>query len=111
MKYCNRTCQAKYVRSKKMELVNAGNFDALNMADVSIANLTRRLLIETHGAKCMLCGWDKVNPWTSRSPLELHHKDGDPTNHDLSNVILLCPNCHALTEHCKSRGKGRPWRK
>jgi hypothetical protein len=29
-------------------------------------------------------------------PLELHHKDGNRFNNSLSNVELLCPNCHAL---------------
>ncbi len=30
-------------------------------------------------------------------PLETHHKDGDSKNHKLSNLLLLCPNCRALT--------------
>lgn len=29
-------------------------------------------------------------------PLELHHKDGDHYNNDLSNLQILCPNCHAI---------------
>jgi hypothetical protein len=28
-------------------------------------------------------------------PLELHHKDGDHFNNELSNLQILCPNCHA----------------
>jgi hypothetical protein len=31
-------------------------------------------------------------------PLELHHIDGDSDNNALENLILLCPNCHALTD-------------
>jgi predicted amidophosphoribosyltransferase len=27
--------------------------------------------------------------------LELHHLDGNSYNHILSNLIILCPNCHS----------------
>jgi 5-methylcytosine-specific restriction endonuclease McrA len=39
--------------------------------------------------------------------LELEHIDGDPTNHELDNLRLICPNCHAQTETYKNRNKGR----
>jgi len=39
-------------------------------------------------------------------PLELHHKDGDSTNHILSNLMLLCPNCHAQTDTYRGKNKG-----
>lgn len=29
----------------------------------------------------------------------VHHKDGDPTNNDLENLVALCPTCHKLIEH------------
>jgi 5-methylcytosine-specific restriction endonuclease McrA len=40
---------------------------------------------------------------TEPIPLELHHKDGNKNNHKLSNLQLLCPNCHSLTD--SFRGK------
>jgi len=30
----------------------------------------------------------------SPSIVEYHHKDGNPSNHSLSNIIALCPICH-----------------
>jgi hypothetical protein len=30
-------------------------------------------------------------------PLELHHKDGNHYNNELSNLEILCPNCHAVS--------------
>jgi RecJ-like exonuclease len=36
-------------------------------------------------------------------PLELHHIDGNHFNNDLSNLMVLCPNCHAKTD--SYRGK------
>lgn len=37
--------------------------------------------------KCQLCGSDHER-------LEIHHKDGDHGNNDISNLILICPSCH-----------------
>ncbi len=36
-------------------------------------------------------------------PLELHHIDGNRYNNSLSNLKLLCPNCHALTENYRAK--------
>jgi 5-methylcytosine-specific restriction endonuclease McrA len=38
-------------------------------------------------------------------PLELHHIDGDNTNNNLSNLTILCPNCHALTDNYRGKNK------
>ena len=45
-------------------------------------------------AKCESCGIDK---WLGEDVvLELDHKDSDHFNNELSNLQILCPNCHAL---------------
>ena len=31
--------------------------------------------------------------------LQIHHIDGDHFNNELSNLIILCPNCHSQTEN------------
>lgn len=38
--------------------------------------------------------------------LEVHHKDGNRKNNNLSNLIILCPNCHA--RHTKKKQKHTP---
>lgn len=46
--------------------------------------------------KCALCG---VSTWLDvKLPLELHHKDGNHYNNELSNLDILCPNCHSIQE-------------
>lgn len=46
--------------------------------------------------KCECCGNAE---WMGKKiPLEVHHKDGNKKNNNLSNLELLCPNCHALTD-------------
>ena len=63
--------------------------------------------------KCSRCGWNKVNIYTGIVLLEIEHIDGDYTNNNEDNLILLCPNCHSLTATYKgaNRGKGRKDRK
>ena len=46
--------------------------------------------------RCEICG---VSQWQGvELPLELHHKDGDHYNNELSNLMILCPNCHSIQE-------------
>ena len=51
--------------------------------------------------RCENCGLEK---WMGQPiPLELHHIDGDRTNHKLSNLMMLCPNCHSQTETFRAK--------
>lgn len=37
-------------------------------------------------------------------PIELEHIDGNHNNNELSNLTILCPNCHSLTAtHCRQK--------
>lgn len=66
--------------------------------------LKKRLLQE--GVKPRLCERCQLSTWQGQKiPLELHHRDGDRTNHLLSNLQLLCPNCHSQTENFRGKNK------
>lgn len=61
----------------------------------------KNALIHLRGNQCECCQQTK---WLDRDiPLEVHHKDGEHLNNDLSNLILLCPNCHALTDNWRGK--------
>ena len=64
---------------------------------ISSSRLKNKLIEENiFQKKCYICN---LIEWNNQSiPLELHHKDNDHFNNLLSNLIILCPNCHAL-EH------------
>ena len=47
-------------------------------------------------SKCEICG--NVEWCGKPIPLQLDHIDGDSHNHLLTNLRIVCPNCHAQTE-------------
>lgn len=62
-------------------------------------------LIHDRGYQCEIC---KNVEWQGKSiPLQLDHINGDSDDNDLTNLRLLCPNCHAQTPtYCgKNMGK------
>lgn len=98
--YCSNACQKAYERKIRFENIEAGNLEGIAERRI------RDYLIAKHGAKCVKCGWDKVNPVTGKCPIELEHIDGNSQNNKLENLCLLCPNCHSLTPTYKALNKG-----
>ena len=62
----------------------------------SVSELLQKLH-QRSGSKCeghrlgLNCG---VRLTEDLEPL-LHHIDGNPRNNEISNLVLLCPNCHS----------------
>jgi hypothetical protein len=79
-KYCSKQCTSK------------GNHKEWhpNFTTVRKAMLTRNKI-----NKCERCGFDKY-----KQILGVHHKDRNRNNNKLSNLEVLCPNCHSI-EHMK----------
>ena len=87
-------------------------FEAKPIEEILVANssyqsfkLKRRLLNE--GLKEYKCEQCRLSEWQHAPiPLELHHINGNNRDNRLSNLLLLCPNCHALTESYRGKNKG-----
>lgn len=61
-------------------------------------------LLPERGHRCEQCG---LSTWLDAPiPLELHHIDGDSLNNCRSNLQLLCPNCHSMTDNFRGRNAG-----
>lgn len=60
-------------------------------------------LIKIKGRQCECC---KNTIWLDQPiNLQVHHIDGDKTNNELSNLQLLCLNCHSYTDNFGSKNK------
>ena len=79
-KFCSRDCQ-----NKESHKIFKPAFSTVRKS------MLRRGLIN----KCNRCSYDKQT-----KILGIHHKDRDRNNNELSNLEVLCPNCHSL-EHLK----------
>lgn len=56
--------------------------------------------------KCERCG--RVTWMGEPIPLELHHKNGNHNDNSMTNLEILCPNCHAFTENYRGRKNTAP---
>jgi endogenous inhibitor of DNA gyrase (YacG/DUF329 family) len=50
----------------------------------------RDLAIKHYGPRCKKCGYSIIEA------LQVHHIDKNRTNNDISNLLVLCSNCHVL---------------
>jgi hypothetical protein len=69
--------------------------------------LKKRLIREgLMSHSCSSCGLDE---WHGKPiPLELDHVDGDRENNCISNLRLVCPNCHAQTPTYRGKNTRYP---
>ena len=110
-KYCSLRCHINFEYKARVALLKRGEYPAYE--GTGGATFIRRFLRVHYEDKCARCGWNEKNSITGRSPLEVEHIDGDWRNTRLDNLILLCPNCHALTPTFRAlnRGRGRATRR
>lgn len=97
-KYCSNKCQHAYQSAKKLTEGTLGR------------KALREALFRLRGERCEECG---ITDWCGKPiTFEMDHIDGDHENNELSNLKLLCPNCHSQTPtyRAKNKGNGRAWR-
>lgn len=109
-KFCSTVCATSFFNEDRLRRWKNKEISG-NKPSGQILGFVRRYMFALHDNKCQLCGFDKRNPYTGKSILEIHHIDGDWNNSWEDNLQVLCLNCHGLTKNYKNIGtdrKGRP---
>jgi hypothetical protein len=87
---------AKCKETVKKRLLNE------DFKDLKFERIKLRVLYE-QDERCNRCG---LIEWQGQQiTLELEHKDGNHFNNDRTNLEVLCPNCHSLTDTWRGRNK------
>lgn len=99
-KYCSNQCQRSYQWAKTVNDVQAAGI-------IEQPWTRRRFLIEKYGHKCTIC---KRSTWMgTKIPIVADHINGNPEDHRIENLRLICCNCDAQlpTYKARNRGNGR----
>ena len=92
-------------RGKKFPASQRPLSDYLNNSAFINSHKLRLKLLDS-GLKPAICEQCNLKEWLGKPiSLELHHKDGDRDNNNLSNLSILCPNCHAQTNNYRGKNK------
>lgn len=91
--FCNKECKLAAQR-----LESGKQFSEMRPLHYGTADSEytyRRKAFRSYSHCCAICNWDE-----DEEILQVHHIDEDRQNNELTNLIILCPNCHAkLTSH------------
>lgn len=98
-----------FLKGKSHDWAPKISLDEILITDSNYTNtshLRKRLVREgILSDKCSRCN---LSQWQGEKIiLHLDHIDGDNTNNQISNLRLLCPNCHSLTPTYCGRNKNK----
>lgn len=96
-KYCSNRCQGEQRERRTIERWLAGG-TAVKGVTLQVKKSVRKYLLQEAGYKCTKCRWGKKHPSDGKSVLHIHHIDGDASNSAKDNLVVLCPNCHSITD-------------
>jgi 5-methylcytosine-specific restriction endonuclease McrA len=66
-------------------------------SDYTRVGMLKPHLLRERGKNCQNCNLEK---WMGLDlKLEVHHVNGDRTDNRPENLLLLCPNCHSITDN------------
>jgi len=66
------------------------------MSSKQFPSMLRQEVLKKHNCSCMRCNYNE-----NTGSLHIHHIDHDYYNNDMTNLIVLCANCHYSLHHGK----------
>lgn len=95
-KYCSPLCNTEHKKNHKIAewLKEPSLGTALKGG---LKSYIRNYLIVKAEGKCTRCSRSDIHPITGNYVLEVDHIDGDRFNNSPNNLVVLCLNCHSLT--------------
>ena len=100
-RFCSKKCQSRYCSVTRITLDKLNSGQCPDCSSIKIKNFLLRNNIKQN--ICEQCG---ISEWHGKELIiQLHHIDGNRRNNCLSNLIMLCPNCHSLTDTYGFTGK------
>jgi len=82
--FCNRSCHASWTNRNLRVGKNHPNWQT------GIYTYRKLLMKHSKELKCEYCDF------SDERVLVVHHRDGNRNNNELSNLVLLCRNCHYI---------------
>lgn len=110
-KYCSHRCAHSHRRDNYISMWLAGEVSGSN-SNGSMSKRVRGYLLERASFRCTSpeCsvpgGWGIPNRKTGEVILTIDHIDGNWQNNSVDNLIVLCYNCHTLTDTFGSLNRG-----
>lgn len=104
-KYCSNKCQQEHQYKEYIEKWKNHEIDGTTKHGFVVSKRIYRYMLERADYKCERCGWCETNEHHPTPPLQLHHIDGNCLNNKEENLIILCPNCHSLTDNYGSKNR------
>lgn len=105
-KYCGSKCWQESIYKRYINRWLKGKETGNHKNNLQISAYVRKWILVRANNKCEKCGWNKINPFTKKCPLTVHHIDGNSEKTTPENLEAICPNCHSLTGTYGGLNKG-----